>query len=191
MEPRKYNVPNVSELCYGNQSRKHCEHWEEDGHCCTCNKWAPEMCQNGCGQSQEDHNNDACTTVSQDGHTPVFDLIAHIANQREFSIKTFGPIGQGQKPEGVIQHIEKECGELRVDPSNLSEWIDIVILGFDGAIKSGCSPQEIAEMLFAKQIKNERRNWPDWRKMNPTEAIEHVRTPEEEEQKQLELALKK
>lgn len=121
------------------------------------------------------------------GHTYV-DLVGHIRRQQKFSEKTFGPFNQGPRLLGVIDHITKELGEIRQDPKDLNEWIDIIILGIDGASRAGHSPEAIVEALVAKQTKNENRQWPDWRKADPTKAIEHVRTPEEEAIKAQELA---
>ena len=38
----------------------------------------------------------------------AFDIVAHLARQRAFSEKTFGP---GARTKGVIDHIRKELGE--------------------------------------------------------------------------------
>lgn len=99
-------------------------------------------------------------------------LIEHLTRQREFSLRTFGP---GPRAEGVCNHIEKEIDEVRKAPDDISEWIDIVILGFDGAMRQGFTPEQIAAALEAKQTKNENRKWPDWRTVPVDQAIEHVR----------------
>lgn len=101
-----------------------------------------------------------------------FDLVAHIHRQREFSENTFGP---GARTAGVIDHIRKELREVENDPTDLNEWIDIVLLALDGAWRSGHSPKQICEAIAKKQIKNEQRQWPDWRTSDPSKAIEHVR----------------
>lgn len=59
--------------------------------------------------------------------------------------------------------------------AELSEWVDLVILAFDGALRSGADPQEILDAVRDKQVRNEARRWPDWRTMSEDEAIEHVR----------------
>lgn len=105
----------------------------------------------------------------------TFDLIAHLTRQREFSERTFGP---GKRTDGVTDHIEKELGEVRKNPDDLSEWIDIVLLAFDGAWRHGHSPLAIAQALAAKQAKNEQRKWPDWRTAPAGKAIEHDRSAE-------------
>ena len=100
------------------------------------------------------------------------DLATHLHRQREWSRLTFGP---GNRTEGVIDHIRKELDEIAADPGDASEWIDVVILAFDGALRVGHTPETLAGALLAKQAKNESRTWPDWRTQDPTKAIEHVR----------------
>lgn len=104
-------------------------------------------------------------------HRTSYDLIAHLYRQREFSRNTFGP---GNRTEGVLDHIRKELLEIENEPLNLIEWIDVVLLALDGAWRSGYSPEEIAYALEAKQLKNEKRTWPDWRTADPNSAIEHL-----------------
>lgn len=154
-----------------------------------------------------------------------FDLEAHLIRQREFSIRTFGP---GARTKNVCQHIRKELAEIEAQPRDVMEWVDVIILGFDGALRAGLEPgnlvaeigylrprkniqSDIRDMLdvcetgdigawipvvelalrgaedlgwpreavfhamLAKQIKNESRQWPDWRGLSEDEAIEHVR----------------
>lgn len=102
----------------------------------------------------------------------MIDLITHLKRQREWSAHTFGP---GNRTAGVIDHIRKELKEIEESPLDLSEWIDVAILAFDGAWRAGYSPEEIASALVAKQAKNEARTWPDWRTMPEDKAIEHNR----------------
>lgn len=111
-------------------------------------------------------------------HLPLqFDLVQHLHRQVAFSLKTFGP---GARTEGVCDHIRKELIEVQDDAGAglpvLSEWIDVIILGFDGAWRSGATPEQIVAALVAKQTKNEGRRWPDWRTQDPSKAIEHDRT---------------
>jgi dATP/dGTP pyrophosphohydrolase len=106
----------------------------------------------------------------------TFDLVAHLYRQREWSEATFGP---GNRDNGVIDHIRKELVEIEESPDDLSEWIDVVILALDGAWRNGFTPEQIADALEAKQAKNERRKWPDWRTAEPGKAIEHIRNGHE------------
>jgi len=103
---------------------------------------------------------------------PAIDA-AHLHRQREWSTATFGP---GPRTHGVIDHIRKELAEIEADPTDLSEWIDVIILAFDGAWRAGHEPQAIIDAVKAKQARNEARQWPDWRTMSADRAIEHHRT---------------
>jgi hypothetical protein len=104
---------------------------------------------------------------------PAFDILAHLARQCEFSARTFGP---GPRVEGVTDHIAKELIEVRESGGSLAEWVDVIILAFDGAWRSGATPQQIIDAMVAKQTKNEGRVWPDWRTAPAGKAIEHDRS---------------
>ncbi|MFY7960732.1 MAG: dATP/dGTP pyrophosphohydrolase domain-containing protein [Elsteraceae bacterium] len=106
-------------------------------------------------------------------HGPKFDLVAHLHRQRDFSLNTFGP---GLRTKGVVDHIKKELKEILADPTDHREWIDVIILGFDGLLRTGIDPTEAVAEWVAKQTKNEGRNWPDWRTADPNKAIEHDRS---------------
>lgn len=100
---------------------------------------------------------------------------SHLARQRFWSQNTFGP---GTRLNGVLDHIRKELLEIEADPTDLGEWVDVIILAFDGAWRAGWEPQEIINAIKVKQLKNESRTWPDWRTMSPDVAIEHDRSAE-------------
>ncbi|MCM2569750.1 DUF550 domain-containing protein [Achromobacter xylosoxidans] len=102
----------------------------------------------------------------------AFDFAAHLARQAEFSALTFGP---GSRVAGICDHIRKELIEVETSGGDLKEWVDVIILGLDGAWRSGATPQEIIAAIVAKQAKNEARTWPDWRTVDPNKAIEHDR----------------
>jgi hypothetical protein len=104
-------------------------------------------------------------------HEPTIDA-DHLERQRAFSLNTFGP---GPRTDGILDHIGKELDEIRADPSDLNEWVDVIVLAFDGAWRAGWEPQQIVDAIIAKQERNERRTWPDWRRTDPNKAIEHVR----------------
>lgn len=111
-------------------------------------------------------------------HLPLqFDLVQHLRRQADFSLRTFGP---GERTDGVCDHIRKELFEVQSDACTgapaLGEWIDVIILAFDGAWRTGATPEQIVAALVAKQTKNEGRKWPDWRTQDPNKAIEHDRT---------------
>lgn len=102
-----------------------------------------------------------------------FDLVQFIGEQIEFSERTFGP---GTRTSGVIAHIRKELAEIEESPHDLTEWVDVMLLAFDGAWRAGYRPDEIAAALRAKFEKNKRRSWPDWRQ-NTDGPIEHIPEP--------------
>jgi hypothetical protein len=104
--------------------------------------------------------------------TNQFDIIAHLHRQREFSIKTFGPM---PRIKGVLAHVRKELDEIENRPEDVEEWADALILIFDGAMRAGHTPVDVVTAIAEKQDKNERRIWPDWRDVDPDKPIEHVR----------------
>jgi hypothetical protein len=100
-------------------------------------------------------------------------LSHHLARQKDFSERTFGP---GSRTEGILDHIAKEMIEIEdTSGDDLMEWIDIAILAFDGALRAGYSPQEVSDALETKQTINEGRKWPDWRTAEPNKAITHIK----------------
>lgn len=102
---------------------------------------------------------------------------AHLARQRDFSHHTFGP---GRRTKGVVAHIRKELQEIEDDPTDITEWVDVVILALDGAWRAGWEPQQIIDAIKAKQARNEARTWPDWRTASEDQPIEHDRTAEDD-----------
>ncbi|EFV84107.1 hypothetical protein HMPREF0005_02849 [Achromobacter xylosoxidans C54] len=115
---------------------------------------------------------EAIENAAPQASAEAFDFVAHLARQAEFSARTFGP---GARVAGVCDHIRKELIEVETSGGDLKEWVDVIILGLDGAWRSGATPQEIIAAIVAKQAKNEARTWPDWRTMDPNKAIEHQR----------------
>jgi len=100
----------------------------------------------------------------------------HLELQKKWSLETFGP---GPKTLGLIDHIKKELQEIQAEPHDLEEWIDVVILAFDGAIRAGHEPEKIVDALVKKTVTNMLRKWPDWRTADPDKAIEHIKETEE------------
>jgi hypothetical protein len=100
------------------------------------------------------------------------DLAFYLVRQRQWFLKVFGP---GRRDEGLIKHIKKELNEIRESPGDLEEWIDVIILGFEGAIRNAETVEDVIECLQMKQDKNINRTWPDWVNMEPDKPIEHVK----------------
>jgi hypothetical protein len=100
-----------------------------------------------------------------------FDLVNHIILQREWSMRVFGP---NKWVSSLLDHIRKELLEIEANPSDLMEWVDVILLAIDGAWRQGFTPEQIAAAIAAKQRLNEMRKYPDW-KMHPQDkAIEHI-----------------
>lgn len=116
--------------------------------------------------------------VAQREGTTIAETVADYAR---FSRKTFGP---GPNVKRLCDHIEKELREVQAeadDPAGdpLSEWVDIIILGIDGAWRTpGVTAGDVEAALLAKLAKNKARTWPDWRMADPDKAIEHDRSVE-------------
>lgn len=97
-------------------------------------------------------------------------MLGYLRKHITWSKKTFG---KGAKTESICRHIEKELQEIREEPQKLEEWVDVIILAFDGAWRAGYNEYEILHELARKQSVNFSRKWqqPD----NPDDPIEHVR----------------
>ncbi len=102
-----------------------------------------------------------------------YDLVKHLARQQAFSLDKFGP---GLRTKMVTDHILKELKEIEANPTDPEEWVDIVNLGLDGALRTGATPQQIAAVIDKKLTTNEQRTWPDWRTADPDKAIEHIKS---------------
>lgn len=97
----------------------------------------------------------------------------------EWSIKQFG---KGYSPEGILDHMEKEIAEVRAQPTDLEEWIDLMFLSTDGAhrlVKATypkATPDEVVAVVrsaFEQKLRiNINRKWGE---RVPGKAIEHVR----------------
>jgi hypothetical protein len=103
-----------------------------------------------------------------------FNFARHLADQIEWSRRVFGP---EDRTEGVLRHIEKELSEIRQKPDDIDEWIDVIILACDGALRRGFTPLQIVSALDKKMKRNMERTWPDWRSRSSNEPIEHVKEP--------------
>ena len=106
-----------------------------------------------------------------------FDLVTHIYKQRSWSTRTFG---SGPRTLGILDHINKELKEIEEAPSDLTEWVDVIILALDGAWRAGFTPEEVAKAISNKQEKNEIRKWPSWRDYSQDKAIEHIKNEDNE-----------
>lgn len=109
---------------------------------------------------------DAAAEVEEETLGRVSDFIRC---QRAFSLRAFG---NGQRTEGICKHIEKELSEIRANPADVDEWMDVVILAFDGAWRAGHSPKAIEHALGCKLKTNIGRQWPN--PISEDEPCEHI-----------------
>lgn len=104
----------------------------------------------------------------------LFDLVSYLAEQRDWSDKTFGP---GPRLRGIAEHVGKELAEVTAactPQEALEEWCDIAILALDGAWRAGFTPAQVCEQLRRKAAINRARQWPP---PGPQDrANEHVRS---------------
>lgn len=97
-------------------------------------------------------------------------IALYIQKQIEWSGETFG---YTERAEGICKHIEKELKEVRANPKDVLEWVDIVILALDGAWRAGYTPKEVEAALKTKQAINRLRFYP--KPVSDEECSEHVR----------------
>jgi len=100
----------------------------------------------------------------------IRDFVRYVAQHMAWSLQTFGG---GRRTVGLTKHIAKELDEIRQAPTDLTEWVDVIILAIDGAWRAGYCAQEIADALWAKQEKNMARQWPA--NVSEDEPTEHIR----------------
>lgn len=100
----------------------------------------------------------------------------------EWSLRTFGP---GMRTNGITKHIEKELAEIRANPLDLLEWVDVIILGLDGAWRCMYYGhrrklyvlENVFHAMHSKAYTNKvLRNWPE-PQPDVDEPVEHIREP--------------
>ena len=123
--------------------------------------------------------------MASDYSAPIF---AMLLRRAEHSNLAFGPDFRWR---GILDHLRKELAEVELaEGTDLEEWIDIILLGLDGATRCALvqldnpksvsshirSTTDVLRALEAKIEKNAARKWPDWRTADPNKAIEHDRS---------------
>ena len=76
---------------------------------------------------------------------------------RDWSKATFGP---GRRTKGLLEHIRRELDEVAAAPDDLVEWVDVVLLAFDGYWRHGGTPEGFMDMVRYKFSVNQARKWP-------------------------------
>jgi hypothetical protein len=93
----------------------------------------------------------------------------YLKKQCKWSTKTFGP---GLRTLGILKHIEKEIEEVKENPSDLYEWVDIVILAIDGYWRHG--GRDLVQDLNKKMDICMQRTYPY--PASDDEVSEHIRS---------------
>jgi len=86
--------------------------------------------------------------------------------------------GSGRQTNGILEHLGKELAEIRTRPDDLVEWVDVMILAFDGYLRHGGSVDGLMRDLEAKQAENLARRWPP--PGDGERAVEHLRDDDTE-----------
>lgn len=112
----------------------------------------------------------------QEHDQPGFCFISFFNDKADWSRETFGP---GDRYSGVIEHIRRELKEIEANPSDLTEWVDVIFLAMDGAWRSaGADGEAIVLKMLEKHKINRERRWPDWRSLGADGVSEHVKDEE-------------
>lgn len=79
-----------------------------------------------------------------------------LEDKYRWSVATFGA---GTRTVGILKHLREELDEIQEEPTDLREWIDVILLAFDGAMRQGFSAQAVVRAMRVKQAENEMRTW--------------------------------
>lgn len=78
-------------------------------------------------------------------------LIELLRAHGDWAERSFGTtVDKPLRAEGIVKHIEKELGEIRKDPTDVVEWVDVAFLAFDGARRMGGSVEAVVEAFIGK-----------------------------------------
>lgn len=78
-------------------------------------------------------------------------------NRYGWSLNTFG---KGQRTKGILAHIQCELKEIEAAPNDLMEWVNLLLLAFDGAARAGHSSKAVIAGIHEKHKINLARKWP-------------------------------
>lgn len=99
--------------------------------------------------------------------------------QSEWSQRTFGSDAV-KGPIGSLKHLAKEVQETLADPTDRSEYADLLILICDSSRRAGMTLGELLAAANAKMVVNQARTWP--KPTNLNEPVEHDRSEEADRQ---------
>lgn len=112
----------------------------------------------------------ACVIRDVEAHiaTSPLSLEILLAAKREWSLEQFG---EGLRTDEILRHVLKEVEEIRAEPTDLVESVDLALLAMDLFWRGGGKPEEFLTMLWAKFRINVGRKWV----MGPDGHAEHVK----------------
>lgn len=93
---------------------------------------------------------------------------AFVSAQQRWSANTFG---RGSRFEGILKHIRKELVEIEANPTDPTEYADVIILVADLAWRQGITPHQLTKALQEKQVINFGRQWSVAKDDEPCEHI--------------------
>lgn len=99
-------------------------------------------------------------------------LVRFLRDLMEFQHEAFG---DRQTIEGVISHVDEEVVEIKADPTDRKEWLDLMTLGVSAFRRLGDTPESLAEAWRGRLEVLKGRTYPDWRTADPDKHINHVR----------------
>ncbi len=100
------------------------------------------------------------------------DLQAFWHAQAKWSQATFGTDAE-RGPLGPLKHLAKEVQEVIADPTDLTEYSDLLFLICDATRRAGFTYDQLLAAAWAKLEVNKARKWSAPAKGD--EAVEHVR----------------
>ena len=95
----------------------------------------------------------------------------YLERQRAWTLRTFGG---GRRTDGICAHIAKELDEIRARPNDRREWIDVIILAFEGYMRHGGTAWTLVGDLESKQRVNFERQWPS--EVPHDQPTEHIKS---------------
>jgi hypothetical protein len=96
-------------------------------------------------------------------------LFEFLNQQHSWSNEVFGRTENvAARLERLRKHIDSELQEIDEDRTNLEEWVDLMILSMEAALRAGHTPHAIVMALEAKQARNMARQWPQTPENEPS-----------------------
>ena len=87
-------------------------------------------------------------------------LFSFLNRRARWSNETFGrTVNPAKMVSGILEHIRSEVKEIEIDPFDITETVDLILLAFELANRAGHTPHDLIKAIQAKQVINESRTW--------------------------------